>query len=464
VNAPVGLAEWADSPFVAGRLASAGLSRAAAAEKAQLFARVAAALQRISAGGPVRAFVVPGRIEVLGKHTDYAGGRSLLAATEQGFCLLVASRNDSTIRLTDATTGEAAEFPIAPDLATQPGHWSHYSKTVARRVASNFSAPLAGADIAFASDLPPAAGMSSSSALVVAVFLAISAVNDLTHRDIYRRNIPTTEALAGYLGAIENGQDFGELRGDAGVGTFGGSEDHTAILCCRAGELSGYSFCPVRAESITPLPEPWVLAVAAGGVVAEKTGQTKEKYNRASRLAVAAAKCWREATGDQAPHLGAAVASGPTAFAALRKVLQSRSAEGFFPSELVDRADQFYAESEEIVPAAVDALQRSDFQRFGQLADRSQHLAEKLLKNQVPETAYLARSARELGATAASAFGAGFGGAVWALVESGTAQGFLAEWDQAYCRTFPALEERCRFFLTCPAPAAFELSPGAGTQ
>ena len=205
------------------------------------------------------------------------------------------------------------------------------------------------------------------------------------------------------------------------------------------------------------------MAVAASGVAAEKTGRARQKYNRASRLAAACGRCWREATGDQAPHLGALSAAGPTAFAALGKVLQARGAEGFSPSELVDRADQFYAESEEIVPAAVEALQRSDFQRFGQLADRSQHLAEKLLKNQVPETAYLARSARELGATAASAFGAGFGGAVWALVESGTAQAFLAEWEQAYCRTFPALEERC-FFLTRPGPAAFELSPGAGTQ
>ena len=63
---------------------------------------------------------------------------------------------------------------------------------------------------------------------------------------------------------------------------------------------------------------------------------------------------------------------------------------------------------------------------FGDLVDRSQQLAERRLGNQVPETIELARSARELGARAASAFGAGFGGSVWALVSRADA-GFANE-------------------------------------
>ena len=50
-------------------------------------------------------------------------------------------------------------------------------------------------------------------------------------------------------------QDCGdELPGDAGVGTFGGSEDHTAILLCAAGELRQYGFCPTRLEAAVPFP------------------------------------------------------------------------------------------------------------------------------------------------------------------------------------------------------------------
>ena len=65
-------------------------------------------------------------------------------------------------------------------------------------------------------------------------------------------------------------------------------------------------------------------------------------------------------------------------------------------------------------------------------------LAEALLGNQVPETVALAASARELGAAASSAFGAGFGGSVWALVPRGDAEGFATAWLERYTRDFPA--------------------------
>lgn len=78
--------------------------------------------------------------------------------------------------------------------------------TVARRVARNFTGPFCGGQIAFASDLPLAAGMSSSSALLVSVFLALSALNDLPGQDVYTKNIHRCEELAGYLASIENGQ------------------------------------------------------------------------------------------------------------------------------------------------------------------------------------------------------------------------------------------------------------------
>ena len=77
-----------------------------------------------------------------------------------------------------------------------------------------------------------------------------------------------------------------------------------------------------------------------------------------------------------------------------------------------------------IVPGAADALAEGDLDRFGALVDRSQAGAEAALGNQVPETIHLQRSARRLGARAASAFGAGFGGSVWALVAATGAETF----------------------------------------
>src|SRR5207249_5011124 len=84
----------------------------------------------------------------------------------------------------------------------------------------------------------------------------------------------------------------------------------------------------------------------------------------------------------------------------------------------------------------------------GKLVDRSQHLAETLLGNQVEQTISLARKARELGAVAASAFGAGFGGSVWALIPSSAAAEFSARWGDEYHRSFPEHRARSAFFMT----------------
>jgi hypothetical protein len=152
-------------------------------------------------------------------------------------------------------------------------------------VARNFPAAAAGADIAFSSDLPPASGMSSSSAFMVAVFLAVATLNDLDATATYREAIGHAADLAGYLGTVENGRTFGPLAGDTGVGTFGGSEDHTAILCCRASALSQYRFAPVQFERDVPMPAGHVFAVAFSGLLAEKTGAALATYNRASHAA-----------------------------------------------------------------------------------------------------------------------------------------------------------------------------------
>jgi galactokinase len=440
------------------RLALAGISEPEVARKSRLFTRASAALGRRHA---LRLWV-PGRIEFLGKHTDYAGGRSLICAVERGLAVVAAARDDRRIRLTDAVSSEHVEIELSPTLPPADGSWANYAITVARRIARNFPGPLRGADIAFASDLPPAAGLSSSSALVVATFLAIADLNALGAHEEYRRSLPNADDLAGYLGAVESGAPFGPLAGDRGVGTFSGSQDHTAILCARAGALVQYSFAPVRFERAVPLPYDHVFVIGSSGVLAEKTGAALELYNRQARRVHALVDRWRAATGRDDPTLAAVVAGSPDALDRLRTIvrdsaLAATAADGFDATDLVTRADQFVAESLDIIPAAGDALERGDLATLGELVDRSQRGAELLLGNQVPETHHLARSARSLGAVAASAFGAGFGGSVWALVRRAEAASFLQRWQEAYESRFPEPAARSAFFVTAAGPAAMRL-------
>ena len=431
-------------------LTHAGFSAAEAACKVALLGQALEALGPPEAG-PLHGLFVPGRIEVLGKHTDYAGGRSLLCAAERGICFAAAPRPDGRVVIIDARANQHVEGRIADNPRIHGPAWATYPRAVVRRLARNFPAARRGATVAFASDLPPAAGMSSSSAFVVGLFLALAAVNDLDAAAAYRANISSQEDLAAYLAAVENGASFRGLAGDRGVGTSGGSEDHTAILSCRAATLSQFAFCPTRLERLVRLPGRLVFAIAASGVAAEKTGRAREAYNRA---AAAAARILELADAGSGRHasLADACTASPGAIDAIRRLL-ARSADAAFPSAmLVDRFEQFVAESFEVIPGAAAALAAGDLDTFGRFVDRSQQLAEARLGNQVPETTQLARSARELGAQAASAFGAGFGGSVWALVARDEAGAFIDRWRAAYALDFPGAAERAEFFTSGAGP------------
>ena len=403
------------------------------------------------------AWFVPGRIEVLGKHTDYAGGRSLVCAIERGFVFVAVRRADSRVRMVDASDGSTIEFAMrASGHASNDQPWAVYPWTVARRLSANFGASV-GADVGLASDLPPAAGLSSSSAFMIGAFLALADANGLASQPEYAQNIHDTLELASYLATVENGSSFGALIGDAGVGTRGGSEDHTAILCSCAGCVSQYSFAPPRAERLLPMPTGYCFAVASSGIAAEKTGGARDAYNRVAAATHRILEIWRTSTERDDRTLAAALASAPDARQHIENAIDASNDRAFGAAALRARLAQFADESGRIIPAAADALERGDIDSFGTRVDESQHHAERQLGNQVPETIALARSARELGAPAASAFGAGFGGSVWALVPVHAAADFSSRWERSYAAAFPARASAARFFVTSAAQAAHQL-------
>ena len=428
-------------------MAFAGLSGRECALKASLFAHAQTALG--PRGRDARLWWVPGRIEFLGKHADYCGGPSLVCAIERGFAIAARERIDRTLQIIDACSGERAAGSLDEELTSPRAHWSNYPFTVARRLTRNFRSSLRGVDLAFASDLPPAAGLSSSSALVVATFLALSQANELERDDEYRDAIGSPEDLAGYLGAVENGSDFRGLAGDRGVGTQGGSQDHTAILCASPGALAQYRFVPVHLERRISLPNDHAFVVAVSGVTAAKTGSALDLYNRASRRAAEAFAALRAATGSGAPSLAVLLSELPNGLDDATRALRGHP-------DLLLRVAQLHSEAR-LVRAAGDALAIRDLEVLGAVVDESQSTAERLLGNQVPETIALAGSARELGASAASAFGAGFGGSVYALVEAGGAEEFRARWVEAYSAAFPNRRPDASFFITHAGPPATSL-------
>lgn len=388
---------------------------------------------------------VPGRLEVLGKHTDYAGGRSLLAAVDRGVTVEISDDDEGFTITSTAVEGELTLTPnTIPDLPK--GHWGYYVQAVLDRLVLNFG-ELKPARIAVDSNLPLASGMSSSSALVVAVSLGLIDHNNLTQRREWAANIKDRIDLAGYMATMENGLTFGTLEGLRGVGTFGGSEDHTAMLCCKADQLTEFTFCPIEEQRSVPFPAEWAFVVAVSGVLAEKTGAALESYNNASLRARELTEAWNDATGRDDAVLADALASDEDALEGLRAISAHDPA-------LSARLTAFVTESEVAIPRAIKALEAGDMVAFGKAAELSHRNADEALGNQIPETNRLQSLANELGATASAGFGAGFGGSVWALVPTEQAQEFADRWLSAYVNEFPQVQGTASTIVTRPGGPA----------
>lgn len=392
------------------------------------------------------SWFVPGRIEVLGKHTDYAGGEVLVCAVDRGIKVSAARGSAPGLVANSDQASDKVVLHYGTPVDLPGGHWGHYVSSALERLGRNFAEP-GPIELQFSSTVPLASGMSSSSALVVASALAIAELEGFDQSDLWRSELPDELALAGYLACVENGQSYGPLSGASGVGTKGGSEDHVAMLCSRPGMLSQFGFAPPALRRRVAMPANHRFVVAVSGVRAEKTGAAKERYNRASQAVGEIVELWNRETGRNDARLADAVRSSPEAPARLQDLLVGKP-------ELERRLAHFLTESEQLVPAAVSALEHGDLAGFGEVAARSQEAAEKLLRNQVPETSALARLAREQGAVAAASFGAGFGGSVWALLPSADADSFAVDWLAAYRRSFPDAGSQASVLVTWPSAAA----------
>ncbi|WP_350257305.1 galactokinase family protein [Scrofimicrobium sp. R131] len=391
------------------------------------------------------SWFVPGRLEVLGKHTDYAGGKSLLAAIDRGVTATIQPAREGITATTTAVPG----IVNADGTDSLPaGHWGNYVRTVVERLQANFGS-LQPAHIEVDSTLPLASGMSSSSALMVAIALSLIDENHLRDSAQWQENIGDNIDLAGYLSTIENGLSFKGLAGQRGVGTFGGSEDHTAMLHAQPGRISEFSFCPIREESQVDFPDNWSFVIAMSGVPAEKTGAAREAYNRASAQAAELVTLWNRDTGAVEHYLADILATGEQARNHLTKLAEAAG--------LGSRLQAYLVETEVAIPAALAGLRSDQMDRFGQAANQSHANARDVLGNQVPETNRLQELALELGAVGSTGFGAGFGGSVWAAVPSESAPEFSERWLEAYLGEFPARAEAASVMVGRPGSPAHRL-------
>jgi galactokinase len=306
-------------------------------------------------------------VNLIGEHIDYHGLAVLPMALRRRIRVAFRPRTDSRIRAVSAGYG-MREFEWTPEMAPAPaGDWENYLRAAAQAVARKWGAGV-GVDAAVISDLPAAAGLASSSALMVAFTLALLSAN---------RRRATFEEL---MEALPEGEQF--------VGTRGGGMDHGASLASREGCASLIEFDPVGLRAI-PVPEDWGFLMAHCLKTAEKSGVAREAYN-ARRAAGAAALA----------RLGVASFRGlrDDRTGKLKHAPQERHAFEHVTSEA------------RRVSSAVSAMERGDAALFGRLLLESHASLRDVLQVSCPELDRLVEAAMQSGALGARLTGAGFGG------------------------------------------------------
>src|SRR6185436_8135425 len=120
----------------------------------------------------VRVYRAPGRINLIGEHTDYNDGFVMPVAIDRRTVVTARARGDRRLAAVSSAFSAAAEMSL-DDLGGAPsGSWSDYVRGVAA-VLERQGHRLQGADLDIESDVPPGAGLSSSAALEVAVGYAL---------------------------------------------------------------------------------------------------------------------------------------------------------------------------------------------------------------------------------------------------------------------------------------------------
>lgn len=129
--------------------------------------------------GEPRVFRAPGRVNLIGEHTDYNNGFVLPMAIDNETTTAIAARNDRKIRVHSVNLDETAEFDLDAETVRKSGFWLNYIEGAAR-ILENLKGNLKGADLLIWSSIPVGAGLSSSAALEISVGLALSKISNKT--------------------------------------------------------------------------------------------------------------------------------------------------------------------------------------------------------------------------------------------------------------------------------------------
>ena len=326
----------------------------------------------------------PGRVEILGNHTDYNEGFVLSAAIDAGIAFGLSPVEDEVCTLYAADLEESVRFQAVDPGRTDKERWSNYPRGVLTFLQERYGFRPKAFAATLAGDIPVAAGLSSSAALEIASALAFSAFHGIS---------PEKIALA----------KIGQKAEHEFAGVRCGLLDQISSLFGREQALVFTDFRSLDVETVS-LPEGTAFLIADTGI---KHTLVASEYNERRLRCEQAAEAFRRILGPRVRSLR------DVAWADMVKYRDR------LDPAVWKRAAHPVGENERVL-AGVAALKHGETAAFGRLMFESHESSRKYFENSCPELDTLVETAGKTpGIYGARLSGGGFGGSIVALVETG---------------------------------------------
>jgi galactokinase len=347
------------------------------------------------AAAPPRFFQAPGRVNLIGEHTDYNAGFVMPAAIQFWTFVAAAPRNDDTVAVHSIDFGETREFRLR-DVATRADHhWSDYIRGVVLEL-QLAGVDLKGTNLLVSGNVPMGAGLSSSASVEVATALALA--------ELFNANLSLRE-LALLCQRAENnyvGARCGIM--DQFIASHG-REGHALMLDCRSLD---YELLPLPGGVSLIICNTMVKHQIAGG-----------EYNVRRRECEEGVRFLQQ----RFPEI-----------TALRDVTPEMLTqyESSMPPVVYRRCRHVVSENARVLSAA-EALRNSDLTKFGHLMYESHDSLRDDYQVSCPELDLMVQLASAIpGVTGARMTGGGFGGCTINLVNSEVVEKFRRDVGNEY--------------------------------
>jgi galactokinase len=356
----------------------------------------------------------PGRIEVLGNHTDYNDGTVLSAAIDRGHCFCISRSSRPGIHLLAVDVNQIAAFDTSNTEKVPGFGWANYVKGVFHFIQEHLGEKIDGYDCTFQGSIPMGAGLSSSAALEVAAAYAVLKIIDAT---IDKKEIARLCRRAEHQFA----------------GTNCGLLDQFSSIFGREHGLIHSDFRTLEVSGVNLAPDIEFLVVNPH----VKHSLADSPYNeRRERCEQAAAQL-----AELLPHPVTALRDvSPAEFAAHRSQIAAGAAK---------RAAHIIGEIDR-VERGVELLRTGDLAAFGKLLFESHQSSMENFENSCAELDIIVDAAMQAGALGARLSGGGFGGAAIVMVHTNEARAISAR-ILSICQTNGLIPE---FMAVIPSAGA----------